>query len=236
MSTNKSKKAEKVQRYFIKGMHCSSCELLIKQNILNLEGIQDVKVSLTKSQVTIYAKAPGKIPSAEHLNSLFQDLGYSFHNDEQYEKDLAKGDIQKVLLITGIFALIFYAFEKSNIFMRFSINPNSTPLGYFLFGIAAGISSCAALVGGLLLSLSKKWNTMYNGNKTKSILPFIYFNASRIATFAIFGGILGYLGSMFTVSIQATAVVTVLIAALMLVVGFQMIGIVRQAVKDGIEI
>lgn len=37
----------------VKGMHCKSCEMIIKDSLLETEGVKNVDVSLAKNTVTI---------------------------------------------------------------------------------------------------------------------------------------------------------------------------------------
>lgn len=225
MSKDKSKNKLNKKRYFVQGMHCSTCEILIRQDIVNLEGVNKATVSLSKSHVVIHADETKNIPSHENLNELFKELGYTFHTQKPKETKLSKNDVLKMTSIAILFVIAFYALEKSGVFMRYSITAQSSLGAYFVFGLAAGISSCAALVGGLLLSLSKNWNTAYGNNSKKSAKPFVFFNLSRIVTFALLGGLLGYLGSFFQLSITLTSALTLCIALVMLVLGLQMTGI-----------
>ena len=213
------------KRYFVQGMHCSTCEILIKQDVASLKGVNKAKVSLSKEQLVIHVENGEHIPSHDALNELFGELGYTFHEKKLKEQKISKKDTYKVIAIAALFIALFYLFETSGVFMSLSLTSDSNLAAYFIFGLAAGVSSCAALVGGLLLSLSKKWNELYGNNTKHSKTPFLYFNISRVLAFAILGGLLGYLGSFFKVSIELTAIVTVLISILMLVLGFQMAGI-----------
>lgn len=225
MSKKKGNSNTSKKKYFVQGMHCSTCEILIRQDIVNLEGINKANVSLSKSQVVIHADNPDNIPTNQVLNKIFNELGYTFYDQKPQEQILSKHDILKIVGIAILFVIVFYSLEKSGLFMKYSITSQSSLGAYFIFGLAAGISSCAALVGGLLLSLSKNWNNAYGNNAKKSARPFIYFNVSRILTFAFLGGLLGYLGSFLQVSITLTAIMTLCIALLMLVLGLQMTGI-----------
>ncbi|MEZ6255205.1 MAG: sulfite exporter TauE/SafE family protein [Patescibacteria group bacterium] len=210
--------------YYVQGMHCSTCEILIKQDITNLNGVEHTTVSLNKSSVTIHAQNMDSIPSHDLLNNLFKELGYTFYEQIPVKQKLNKQEVLKVVVIAMLFLGAFYLLEKSGLFMQYSITNTSSIWAYFVFGLAAGISSCAALVGGLLLSLSKKWNEVYKNNSKKSTTPFVYFNAARVITFALFGGILGYLGSFLQVSITLTAVLTLAISVVMFILGLQMLG------------
>ena len=71
----------------------------------------------------------------------------------------------------------------------------SLPL-VFLIGVVASLSTCTASVGGLVLSLSATYAQLGK----KAYLPLIKFHISRLITFFVLGGILGYLGSFFELS------------------------------------
>ena len=59
-------------------------------------------------------------------------------------------------------------------------NEPSLPI-VLLIGLTAGISSCMALVGGLILAISAKRNeTHENQTPAKRIIPQLYFNSGRI--------------------------------------------------------
>jgi len=79
-----------------------------------------------------------------------------------------------------------------------STNSTVTPL---LTGLAAGVSSCMAMVGGLILGASAKWNEEHlNKSRFHRFLPHIWLNLGRVIGFAVFGGILGYIGEVLTIS------------------------------------
>jgi uncharacterized protein len=212
------------KEYYVKGMHCASCEVLINKEVSKMPGVDKVKVSLADSSVKVYSDT-NEFPKINTLDDALSELGYTFHNERPKNAPLARNDVLKVIGVFAAFIVAFYLLEKSSIFMRFSVNSSSPLYSYFIFGMVAGLSSCAALVGGLLLSLSSQWNSMYNGNSKKSILPFVYFNTSRLLAFAVFGGILGLVGSAFKVSLTFSSILSLGISVLMIVIGFQMLNV-----------
>ncbi len=222
MSNKKNKDTNKT--YYVRGMHCAACELLIEKELVKISGVDKANVSLKKQCVEVTASTHA-FPSVEHLNTLFADSGYVFSEEKPLESKLTRTDIYKVSGVFVLFVILFVLFERTGVFMRFTVSGSSSPFAYFLFGIVAGLSSCAALVGGLLLSLSSKWNELYNGNAKLSYKPFIYFNASRIAAFALMGGLLGLAGSYIGFSIQFSILLTLVVSVLMLVLGFQMLNV-----------
>jgi uncharacterized protein len=210
--------------YHIQGMHCPGCETFIERSIRGIKGIHDVKVSLANSSIVIEAESQQTIPSMDKLNQIFKKNGYSFtehpHNKQHQPKS--------VIAIIGVFLLIillFFLFERSQLLSFLYVDTNSHLIAYFLFGIAAGFSSCAALVGSLLLSTQESWTNHQSNHKERRFLPFLLFNGARIVSFAVLGGLLGMLGGVVQFSLEATAFLTILISIFIFIIGMQMLGI-----------
>jgi sulfite exporter TauE/SafE len=89
-----------------------------------------------------------------------------------------------------------------------------------LIGVIASLSSCMAVVGGLLLSLSASFAK--SGDRAK---PQILFHVGRLIAFFILGGVIGALGAAFTLSTTATIVLGVLIGLVMLLLGVNLLDI-----------
>ncbi len=69
------------------------------------------------------------------------------------------------------------------------------------------------------------WTNRQTGTNKDGFYPFFLFNGTRVVSFAISGGLLGLLGGVFQFSLEATAVLTILIAALIFIIGMQMLGV-----------
>ncbi len=244
---SKSKKTEpqlKECSYSVKGMHCASCEVLIEKKLIKQTNIEGVDASTSDNKVTIEYK--GEKPTLEQLNKLFKSEGYSF--DENDNKDAVQEDVEKLFqvengkltfstsklnsilfIIVGV-AVIFLIYK---LFVRFglasavSVNATSALPAFFFFGIVAGFSSCAALVGGIVLSMSKQWYELHSTSNSFSekLQPHLLFNIGRIVSFAILGGVLGAIGSIFTISTLFTTIVAILVSIMMVLLGLQMLGI-----------
>jgi copper chaperone CopZ len=81
-----NKKLQEVT-YFVQGMHCASCEILIEKELLNLKGIKFVEASTSKKKVLIGYE--GKRISLEYLNNIFKKSGYIF-SDKQNSSEKNK--------------------------------------------------------------------------------------------------------------------------------------------------
>ncbi len=212
-------------KLYVSGMHCGSCEVLIEKKLNKHEGISSVKASLDNKTVDVeYAK--GHHPNITKLNNEFSELGYSFSEEPM---GVAKFNFNSAITFIGIVIvglILFFIIEDTQFISQISLNDSSPLLAFFALGVIASISTCAALVGGLLLSLSKQWNELYGGkNEHKRILPFVMFNTGRLIAYAVLGGLLGILGSFFTVTLRQSAILIIVVSLLMLVLALQMLGV-----------
>ncbi|MFA6007581.1 MAG: sulfite exporter TauE/SafE family protein [Candidatus Shapirobacteria bacterium] len=208
--------------YSVTGTHCHSCELLIENEVKKLPGVKDVSASSTEGTVKIdYQKSK---PKLNILNKLFKDNGYSFSeiNQNNLNRPALSREGSGVGLFPFIFVallgLIYFFLLKSNLLPTFNVSASSFPPAFFIFGLLAGFSTCAALVGGLVLSLSQSWSKY-------KLVPVISFNLGRLIIFSLLGALLGYFGSFFRLSITVNIIITLAVSILMLVLGLQMLGV-----------
>jgi sulfite exporter TauE/SafE/copper chaperone CopZ/plastocyanin len=230
-------------RLFVRGMHCPACEALVAERIGELPGVRHVRASLAEGTVTVTLAKPehatvsgtresgGASPqdppetrasqalSPEKLGELFADQGYLF---AETPFDDAGGRLREFALAGGavLLAAAFFLFlEHSGILHLVLVDTSSALPAFVLFGLLAGISSCAALVGGLVLSVSRSWGTDGNG---KSCLS---FNLGRLVAYGAAGALLGSLGSAFRISAPAAALLVFAVSFVMAALGLQMLGV-----------
>lgn len=213
------------QKYYAKGMHCASCEIVIEKKILEIEGVEFVDASLSDGGVLIgYNK---NRPSTETLNHLFKENGYKFSEKQYVENSTETKDLLTPALFAVSIIVIFWMLERTGLTSFIRVKEGSSLMTFFGLGLIAGVSSCAALVGGLILSLSKQWSEKYSNQNTllEKVEPHILFNAGRILSYAFFGGILGFIGQKIQLSTTFTSFIIIAISLIMTVLALQMIGI-----------
>jgi len=252
MTKNKLKE----RQYFVSGMHCAACELLIENKLLEKGNIKAVDVSMSDESVLL--EFTGKPPSVGKLNKMFAQDNYLFsaskaqakQADEQADQEKTASGLFKVnpegdiiwnwykikdwlptIIVVGIIFGAFLKFGNSGL-AKFSVNSDSSVIAFFIFGIVAGLSTCSALVGGIILSMSKQWTALYQ--KTDSGLeksePHLLFNGGRIVAYGVIGLLLGALGNVFQVSLEFSALLTIGVSIVMFILALQMMG-VRWAQK-----
>ncbi len=225
--------------YYVTGMHCAACEVLIEKKLLEIPGVKAVDASTANGRATI--EYEGERPGIGALNNIFKKDNYTFFdpstplgasNQFVSKEDVSEnsGSANSTLLGFAVaigIVMVFLVLDRLGISGLFNISSKSSLVSFFGFGILAGLSSCAALVGGMVLSLSKQWNELYlpEDSSLKKLQPHMLFNVGRILSYTILGGILGLIGSRLSLSFTVTAWLVVIVSLLMMGLGLQMLGI-----------
>lgn len=229
--------------YYIDGMHCGACELLIEKRLLKEKGVMAVDASIGNGTVRIEYKK--HVPTVEQLNTWFKEDGYVFTREKkkkerellfytidgkqgiQVDKKLLKQKMNTFAKV-AVVCYLLYLIERAGFAQYVTVTGTSSLGVFFLFGLVAGLSSCAALVGGILLSFTKSWNAQhaYDAGNAKKWRPHAYFHVGRIAAYAVFGGVLGAFGKAISFdNVTGFAVITIIVSVVMFVVGMQMAGV-----------
>jgi len=213
------------QKYYIQGMHCVSCEINIEKKILEIDGVEFVDASLSDGNVLIGYKK--EKPHSETLNRIFKENGYKFSETPNAESYTTENKLLSPALIALAIVIIFWMLEKTGLTSYIKIGQASSLMTFFGLGLIAGVSSCAALVGGLILSLSKQWSEKYSNQNSLSekIEPHILFNSGRISSYVFFGAILGFIGQKIQLSLTITSILVLFVSFVMTILALQMIGI-----------
>ena len=103
--------------YFVRGMHCASCEVLIEKKLLELKEIKSAEASVAKEQVLIEYEN-GK-PAIEKLNEIFKESGYVFSEKPTQIKGIQEETgkkepfiiIASALFLVGIFLFLNRFFQ-----------------------------------------------------------------------------------------------------------------------------
>lgn len=94
----------------------------------------------------------------------------------------------------------------------------------FLLGLTASISSCLAMVGGLLLSVSASWDKNHpNATRWEKMEPQIYFNIGRVIGYFVLGGLTGLLGRELILSVSASGILKIAISIIMIWLGLNIL-------------
>ena len=213
----------------VAGMTCRACEVRIERQVGRLPGVTRVSASSTRGRVEIESNAP--VPQAAIAGAI-NKAGYEIGTTPWLERDpsvwitAAAG----VALIAAI-ALIAQVTGAAELANQTGDLAQGGLLVALLLGLAAGVSTCMALVGGLVLALSAS----YQARRTRAGLPeqglaaqmrpALMFMGGRIAGYAAFGALLGAIGASLTMPPAMTAALMIAAAVVMTMVGARLTGL-----------
>ncbi|EKD99903.1 MAG: heavy metal transport/detoxification protein [uncultured bacterium] len=199
--------------FFVHGMHCPACEIYIEDTLAKKEGIIKVKANLKTSKVCIESNIP---LSSEGLSKLVESQGYKISVEQEKEKRIELKQLGIGFVIAGLIFGAFLLMQKLGLVNL--INPQQVTLPFvFFIGIVASLSTCMAVVGGLVLSISSSFA------KTKNLAPLIAFHISRLVGFFILGGLIGLIGSAFSLNNVAYFVLDTVLFVVMALMGLNLL-------------
>ncbi|MDP3997686.1 MAG: sulfite exporter TauE/SafE family protein [bacterium] len=205
------------------GMHCRSCELLIEDQLKNLPGVKEVEVSLRRKEAEITYKGQLNLARVEQVVA---EAGYSVGEEAPLPwltEDRKQYD--EIALAIGCLVILFILLKSTGI-LNTNFNFAGSPTSLFvvlLIGLTAGISTCMALVGGLVLGIAARHAEKHpEATAAEKFRPHIFFNLGRIVSYAVLGGLIGMIGKVFQLSGSTIGVLTILVGAVMLLLGIQL--------------
>lgn len=209
----------------IKGMHCRSCELLIEGNLKKISGITHVSVNHKTGKAEV--SYCGNAPTDEAISGAVAEAGYSIGEKEKLTW-LSKNERDYANLFKGAVALfILYTIANRLGLFNLGVDTDNAGLAVALtVGLVAGISTCMALVGGLVIGLAARHAALHPEISTRQkFIPHLYFNLGRVLGFALLGGIIGLIGAVAKPSAGVLGLMTILIGAVMIFLGLKLIEI-----------
>lgn len=209
----------------VRGMHCKSCAVLIEHALSEIPFIKNIHADPSMHTVKIEA-ATDMTPESlvSELTPFISKDGYTLSVEKQ--KHAAQwGDFVYAVPVTIALIVGFVLLQKLGLVNLITADKVSYPVAFGI-GLIASVSSCLAVVGGLLLSVSA--NYAKQGEKIK---PQALFHVGRLISFFVFGGIIGLIGSAFTLSVTATFVLSILVGLVMLVLGLNLLEVFPWARK-----
>jgi sulfite exporter TauE/SafE/plastocyanin domain-containing protein/copper chaperone CopZ len=217
----------------IQGMTCSSCELKIESTLKKLEGILNAKVRLADAMAIV--EYDESVISIASIIKAIHDEGYQAAVDTEIKNSSKanninapqKNDSFKIdqLIGIGIILLALYIIIKHTVGFNFVPEIDSS-MGYGVLFIVGALTSlhCVAMCGGINLSQCVSHGNI-GDDKMGKLKPSLLYNAGRVVSYTIIGGIVGTIGSVVSFSGMAKGLVAVLAGLFMIVMGLNMLNI-----------
>lgn len=206
------------------GMHCKSCALVTEQTLDAVDFVASAKVNSHKQSVSVSGDFADKTKEeiAEELSKALSPKGYSL----SVEKTAVSKNWEEFWIagpLAALFVLLFILLQKMGL-VNLVDTSEMTFYTPFIIGIIASLSSCMAVVGGLVLSMSATFAK--EGDRIK---PQLLFHSGRIVSFFLLGGMIGAIGSAFQLNAFGSFFLGMLVGVVMLVMGINLLDVFHGA-------
>ncbi len=210
--------------FHVNGMHCKSCVFMTESELQDVPYITRAKTTLSSNSVEVTGDFGEKSAEliAEELTQVLTKHGYSLTVDKPTAARNWE-DFKVAAPIAVAFGVVFVLLQKMGIVNL--VNTSNVTYGTsFVIGVIASLSTCMAVVGGLVLSMSATFAK--EGDKVK---PQVLFHLGRLFSFFILGGVIGAIGSAFALNTTTTVVLSIVVGIVMLILGINLLDIFHSA-------
>ncbi len=213
------------ERIRIRGMTCTSCEIIIERKLKQLPGVKRVKVNHATGWCDIEHTATVTLYSKD-VRAALSEHGYSLWSDQTASTQPKQPHHWREFGVALLILFVFYKLLQTlGIFSLSTSVDASINLGaIFVIGLVAAVSTCTALVSGLILSVSAKYNEAHQATtKWQRLKPHLLFNLGRLVSYFVLGGVIGLIGQAITLSPRFTGFLTVVVSIVMILLGIDIL-------------
>jgi len=216
----------KTLTFHVQGMHCTSCVVLTESELKDVQGIMDAKTSLKDRRVIVTGEFGDKASEqiASELTEVLKPHGYALTLEKE-TKSVNWSDFMIAAPAALLFIAFFLFLQKLGIVNL--VDTSNVNYGTaFVVGMVASVSTCMAIVGGIVLSLSASFAK--EGDKVR---PQAMFHVGRLVSFFVLGGVIGALGSVFQLGSTGLLILGLIIAVVLLILGVNLLDVFPWAKK-----
>ena len=196
---------------FIDGMVCQNCENRIEKVLKGLDGVMEIEANHRKSRAEI--EYTNDSLNEKIFREAVEKLGYVV-------LDKPENALRSMVPLIIILFAAYYIIQNT---IGFQFTPEvSQGMGYgilFVVGLLTSVH-CIAMCGGIALSQSIKKEKTNNNMRTA-----LLYNAGRVLSYTIIGGIVGSLGAIISPTGQFKGIVAMGAGLFMVLFGLKMLNV-----------
>lgn len=200
-------KREKIKVY---EMTCPSCEKRIENSTKKINGVISAKANYAKEVLEI--EYDTTLCNLDEIKKAINKSGYPTE---------ASSNLGFIGMLAIIFIILFLGLRTSGFDMESKLSTASYAF-LFIVGIFTSIH-CVGMCGGIMISQSLSF-AKESKSKLDSIIPSILYNVGRVISYTILGGIIGGIGSIFSLSITIKAFIQIFAGIFMVIMGLNISG------------
>jgi len=217
-----SREAKQIITIPVAGMTCVSCEKRITKALTKLPGVVSASASARKGSASLIITSEA---SRTSIDKAIVATGYRVGGSPWFNRDL---DVWRSALLATVFvAGLVWLMGAGDLAGRFGDVSKGGLLLVLALGLAAGASTCMAMVGGIILAISanaagRSTAKGTSAARSAALRVNLIFQAGRIGGFGLLGVALGALGKRAAMPQSVTVALMLAVAVTMLLVGLRL--------------
>ena len=217
-----SREAKQLITIPVAGMTCVSCEKRITKALTKLPGVVSASASARKGSASLITTSAASRASIEKA---IVSTGYRVGGSPWFNRDL---DVWRSALLATVFVSgLVWLIGAGDLAGRFGDLSKGGLLLVLALGLAAGASTCMAMVGGIILAISasaagRSTAKGTSAARSAALRVNLIFQAGRIGGFGLLGVALGAIGKRAAMPQSVTVALMIAVAVTMLLVGLRL--------------
>ena len=205
----------------VAGMTCAACERRIAKALTALPGVISASASTRKGSASLIVTSEASRPSIEQA---IVAAGYRAGRSSWLNRD--PGVWRSAGVAAVLVAVLVWLVGAGDLTGRLTDLSTGGLLLVLALGLAAGVSTCLAMVGGIILALSAtaaaRSAATGTASRTSAWRVNLTFQAGRIIGFGLLGLALGALGKSASMPQPVVVALMIAVALTMLLVGVRL--------------
>lgn len=216
--------AKKTAVFHINGMTCTSCEVIIERKLKKIDGVENVEVTHSTGTCTV-TSASGSQIKQQDIQAAIADTEYELVRSTDDVEN--KVDWKHILKIAVTVSVMYVVVSTLGLFsFDTAIDDTLSYAAIFGIGLIASVSSCIAVVGGLVLTFTATVKRMNpHASKWQLIRAHIFFNGGRLISYFFLGGIVAVIGSALAPSPRMMGTIALMAALVMILLALDLLGL-----------
>uniref|UniRef100_UPI002628D825 urease accessory protein UreH domain-containing protein n=1 Tax=Oceanispirochaeta sp. TaxID=2035350 RepID=UPI002628D825 len=213
----------------VKGMTCGGCEMHVEKAVLTIEGVIQAKANHATGRLLVQTDDAYDKENQEELINLLRvkvaDAGYELPG--LFSKTKSEFSLKQWVGILIILAALFLVVRETGIMNALPVIESSMGYGLlFIIGLMTSVH-CIGMCGGinLTVSLSSVRKGQSDPSPLRRALPGLLYNAGRVVSYTLIGGLVGALGSVISITGAIQGIIVGIAGLFMIIMGFGMLGI-----------
>jgi sulfite exporter TauE/SafE/copper chaperone CopZ len=219
--TNTARLPKELITVSVAGMTCTACERRISKALTALPGVVSATASTRKGTASLITTSQ---VSRASIDKAITGLGYGLGRSPWFNRDPQVW--RSAMLASVVVALLVIMVGAGDLTGRLGDLSTGGLLLVFALGLAAGVSTCMAMVGGIVLAISASaaGRAAARGTQARTSVwrTNLTFQTGRIVGFGLLGAALGTIGRSAAMPQPVLIALMIAVAVLMLLVGVRL--------------